>query len=104
MSPERQRIQIALSLAFAGLAGGIVLLAVTTGASHVRAASATAVLDAIVVWSFAIAGAIAWLRRPGNRTGPLMVWAGLIWFLSALQVSDTSTLFTIGLITANLPV
>jgi signal transduction histidine kinase len=42
-------------------------------------------------------GLYAWLRRPDNRTGPLMTAVGFSWFLGALSESDSSVVFTIGL-------
>jgi signal transduction histidine kinase len=32
-------------------------------------------------WTFLLTGAVAWLRRPGNRVGPLLVAIGFAWFI-----------------------
>jgi signal transduction histidine kinase len=32
-------------------------------------------------WAFLVTGTIAWLRRPGNRIGPLLIAIGLAWFV-----------------------
>src|SRR6266540_1516498 len=37
-------------------------------------------VDVAVGASFLVAGAVAWRRRPENRTGLLMVLSGLVWF------------------------
>jgi signal transduction histidine kinase len=37
-------------------------------------------LDLSLGWSFVFAGALAWARRPDNRTGLLMMAAGVVWF------------------------
>jgi len=50
-----------------------------------------------VVWSFAIAGLVAWRRRPGNRTGFLMMLVGFTWLLSALADSTNDLVFAIGI-------
>jgi PAS domain S-box-containing protein len=55
-----------------------------------------------VVWAFAIAGLIARRRRPGNRTGILMIAIGFGWLASALTDSRNDVVFTIGLVLSNL--
>ena len=47
--------------------------------------------------TFAAAGIVAWLRRPGNLTGPLMVLAGFLMFGASLAQANQSLPFTIGL-------
>ena len=54
-----------------------------------------------VVWAFAIAGLIASRRRPGNRTGPLMIAIAFGWLASALTDSTSDVIFTIGLLLSN---
>jgi PAS domain S-box-containing protein len=55
-----------------------------------------------VVWAFAIAGLIARRRRPGNRTGILMIAIGFGWLASALTDSRNDVVFTLGLVLSNL--
>jgi signal transduction histidine kinase len=38
------------------------------------------VTDAASGYAFVLAGLVAWHRRPGNRSGPLMLGIGLAWF------------------------
>lgn len=46
--------------------------------------------------SFAIAGAVLWIRRPGNPSGRLMVLVGITWYIGDLQFSDHPWLFAVG--------
>jgi len=48
-----------------------------------------------VSWTFVIAGVIAWLRRPANRLGPLMLVAGLALAARQLRYSHEAVVFTI---------
>jgi signal transduction histidine kinase len=41
-------------------------------------------------------GCYAWHRRPNERFGPLLVVAGLLWFMTTLAESDSSALYSIG--------
>ncbi|MFB9345906.1 sensor histidine kinase [Streptomyces heliomycini] len=52
--------------------------------------------DLTVGWSYAAAGLVAWWRRPGNGTGPLMLAEGLTWFLGNLQGTAVPGLFAVG--------
>lgn len=48
-----------------------------------------------VAWAFTLAGLVAWLRRPANRLGPLMLAAGLALAARQLRYSDDALVFTI---------
>jgi PAS domain S-box-containing protein len=54
-----------------------------------------------VMWAFAIAGLIALRRRPGNRTGTLMIAIAFAWAASALTDSTNDLVFTIGMLVSN---
>jgi signal transduction histidine kinase len=55
--------------------------------------------DLVAGLSFAIAGLVAWGRRPENRTGPVMVALGAAWFAPNFRFADSSDLVhTFGLI------
>jgi signal transduction histidine kinase len=56
------------------------------------------VLVPVVGMSFVATGLVAWWRRPGNRTGQLMVGTGLLWLVAGLEQADAPLAFTIGLI------
>jgi len=55
-----------------------------------------------VVWAFVVAGLIALRRRPGNRTGVLMIAIGFGWVASALTDGRNDLVFTIGMLLSNL--
>jgi PAS domain S-box-containing protein len=90
-------------VALAGIAAGVFLLVLTVDASNTRATQADAILNALIVWSFVTSGVVAWLERPQNRIGLLMVAAGFSWFLAALQGADSSVVFALGAAAALLP-
>ena len=92
-----------LGVGLAGIAAGALLLVLTVDATNPRVTPAVAVLNALIVWSFVASGIVAWIGRPHNRIGLLMVGAGASWFLSALQGADVSVLFSVGLMAAVLP-
>jgi signal transduction histidine kinase len=41
-------------------------------------------------------GCYAWNRRPNERFGPLLVVAGVLWFLTTLAEADSSVLYSVG--------
>ncbi len=49
------------------------------------------------------AGAVAWLRRPSNQMGALLVAGGISWLAAALANTEYSSLIAVGLITATVP-
>ncbi|HEX5251799.1 MAG TPA: PAS domain S-box protein [Gaiellales bacterium] len=55
-----------------------------------------------VVWAFVIAGLIALRRRPGNRTGWLMIGIGFGWLCSALTDGRSDVVFTLGMLLSNI--
>jgi signal transduction histidine kinase len=59
-------------------------------------------LDWITV-PYILAGAVAWLRRPESRLGPLMLAGGFASGLSALQLTHVDGFFTIGAVFDILP-
>ena len=76
-----------------GGAGAAILLSDRPDAS-----TAQAVVALVVGWAFIGAGLIGWLRRPENRTGPLMVSVAFAWFAGqgGLAWANNEILFTIG--------
>jgi signal transduction histidine kinase len=52
---------------------------------------------------YVLAGLLAWMRRPSNRTGMLLVAAGLAFLVAALSNTDVPGLLAIGLILAVAP-
>ena len=91
-------LRLALAaLAGAALAGGLATPRSSSAAGTSRTAAATAALGLLVGWSFTGAGLVAWWRRPGNRTGPLMAAVGFAWFASGVSASDDDVVFTVGI-------
>jgi signal transduction histidine kinase len=86
-----------LALAMAGLAAGLVYLAVVLTSDHVDDRGFAAALGLLVGWSFVGTGLFAWWRRPGNRTGLLMAGVGFAWFAAGLSDANDDFLHTVGL-------
>jgi PAS domain S-box-containing protein len=55
-----------------------------------------------VVWAYVIAGLIALRRRPGNRTGVLMIAIGFGWLTSAFTDGRNDLVFTLGMVLSNI--
>jgi signal transduction histidine kinase len=86
-----------LLLGTAGLAFGLLSMALVLGSDHTDDRGLTAALGLLVGWSFVGTGLFAWWRRPGNRTGLLMTAAGFAWFANSLSAANDELLFTIGI-------
>ena len=83
----------------------VALLLVSAGVCYIESVTnvrrnslAFAMLGLTVTWSFVIAGLVAWRRRPGNRTGLLMIAIGFSWAGAALSDSPDDLVFTLGLL------
>src|SRR3954471_18148638 len=80
---------MAVALVAAPAALGVALLLVIPAADRLPAGGrAVPVLVVVVGWAFVAAGAIAWLRRPDNRMGVLLVVFGLVVLLTGFTVDD----------------
>jgi signal transduction histidine kinase len=81
--------RLRLVLALVALAAGLVNLALLLRAGDDRPRPLAYLLISVlgVSWSFVAAGLVAWTRRPGNRTGALMVAVGLSYALIGLLVN-----------------
>jgi PAS domain S-box-containing protein len=55
-----------------------------------------------VVWAYVLAGLIALRRRPGNRTGVLMIAIGFAWLASAFTDGRNDLVFTLGMLLSNI--
>jgi signal transduction histidine kinase len=60
--------------------------------------SLTAAIGLAVGLAWSLIGLEEWRRRPGRRSGPLMVFLGFAWFASLLVYSRVSALYTLGLL------
>jgi len=79
------------------LAGAAVALGVAAYHVQVRNLSphAWAAASVAVGCAFVLAGGAAWLRRPANRLGPLMLAAGIAYLARQLRFSESAALFTV---------
>ena len=76
---------------------GVVALALAPGADSLPDGGvAVAYIGVAGAWGFVAAGVFAWLRRPDNRTGPLMLAVGLATVTAGLQFSDAALPFVLG--------
>jgi PAS domain S-box-containing protein len=85
-----------LVYALGGLvAGGLALTLVLTS-DHETRPVVTLAFGLLLGWSFILAGSLAALRRPENRTGLLLALVGYTWFVGAVSEANDSLLFTVG--------
>jgi signal transduction histidine kinase len=59
-------------------------------------------LDLVIGFGLIGTGAFAWLRRPNNRVGMLMMFTGFAWYLQVAALTEPAVLFTIGQAFSNL--
>jgi signal transduction histidine kinase len=88
-------------VAFAGVVAGIAASALVISSDHIAMPGVGVAIGLLISWSFIGTGLYAWWRRPSNRFGALMTAVGFTFMLDALVASDDSTVFTIGVIVAN---
>jgi class 3 adenylate cyclase/uncharacterized membrane protein YdcZ (DUF606 family) len=67
-------LAVALAAAWVNLDAGLSLVSIAA--------------DQIVGLAYVGAGTIAWARRPDNRIGPVILLAGLAWYVGSFQASD----------------
>jgi signal transduction histidine kinase len=85
-----------VGLAVAAVAVGLFTVGVPLSESPSGVHLAEALLALLVGWAFVTCGLVAWSRRPGNRTGPLMVAVGFLWFVGLLDFAEKQVLHEIG--------
>ena len=82
-----------LLVAPAALVVGVAASALTLASNHQHLPRLAAVLVALTGGSFVTAGLVARTRRPGNRTGLLLIAVGFSWFVSAALTASSDSLF-----------
>ena len=92
-------VAVGICAAAAATAGALALM---HGAAHGQS-TVLAVTTIVAGCMFVAAGIVAWLRRPANLTGPLMVAAGFLLFGGSLAQANQSVPFTIGLVVGPIP-
>src|SRR6266516_4073856 len=100
---RRLRLAFALVALAAGLVNLALLLRLRTRHDLEAPFAETLLATLGVSWSFVAAGLVAWARRPGNRTGALMVAAGLAFSLNGLALIHTAPAFALWYLVASLP-
>jgi signal transduction histidine kinase len=101
-TPQRARALTVVVGAAAVAAAAVGLVALAHGAARQQTTALTAV-TLVAALSFVGSGLVAWRRRPGVWTGPLMIAAGFCLFAGSLAEFDSAVPFTIGLVVAPLP-
>jgi signal transduction histidine kinase len=97
-SPESRRWLAVLLVAVAVALGVVAYRAqIRASSPHTWAAASVA-----IGCSFVLAGVAAWLRRPANRLGPLMLAAGLAYLARQLRFSENALPFTVFFLLADL--
>ena len=84
----------AIGLAAAAEAGLVALRAGVPGVAIVQ--------TEIVGLAYLTAGAIAWHRRPHNRTGPLLLAIGYVWYIPDFQASPVPAVAALAFATRRL--
>jgi signal transduction histidine kinase len=97
MTPART-----LAVAAAAVACGIGAALVALASDRIGANLAWAVAGPVVGWSAVATGLYTWRRRPGNRTGALMVLLGFAWFNSTLVNANNDLIHHYADVTAGL--
>ena len=85
-----------------GIAIGIVFVPLLAESGFIEHRGLWIALNLLIGWGFVGAGAFAWLRRPENRTGPLMVLTGFAWYMGVAAYTEPDLLYTIGIFSNNL--
>jgi PAS domain S-box-containing protein len=89
----RTRILAVVTLALVATAGALYL---TLSSDHEQNPVFISAVYLVIVWAFIVTGLLAWVRRPGNKFGPLMATVGFAFMLGALSESDSAYVFGLG--------
>jgi signal transduction histidine kinase len=90
------------ALAAVGFAWGIALVPLLINSEFNEDRGLWIVLDLVIGFGFIGTGAFAWLRRPHNRVGMLMMATGFAWYLQVAALTDPAALFSVGQAFSNL--
>jgi signal transduction histidine kinase len=85
-----------LAVAPAALVAGAFAAWIILDSQHIDRPRLVAVLTLLGSWSFIVAGVVARIRRPLNRTGWLMIAVGFWWLAGSLVAANDSLVWTIG--------
>jgi len=87
-----------LVLGAAGVAVAALAAILTATSDHVSDPALSIGLGVPLGWAFIGTGLYAWWRRPANRFGALMTWAGFAYFIPSLSAANHSLASSIGLL------
>jgi signal transduction histidine kinase len=90
------------ALAAVGFALGIALVPLLANSEFNEDRGLWIALDLVIGFGFIGTGAFAWLRRPDNRVGMLMMATGFAWYLQVAALTEPALLFSIGQAFSNL--
>ncbi|HEY6149332.1 MAG TPA: histidine kinase [Gaiellaceae bacterium] len=96
-----KRLLVSTVVGCGAIAFGIVIYGVQIDDLHSRESHALA--QVAVGWAFVVSGLVAWLRRPRNRLGALLVAAGFAYLARQLRYSHDAWLFTVFFALGELP-
>ena len=97
------RLMRLLAVVIGGAAVALGVKAYDVQVSEIASPPDWAKASVAVGWAFVLAGLVAWLRRPANRLGPLLLAAGVAYLARQLRYSENATLFTIFFLLGDLP-
>src|SRR5215207_2337184 len=96
LTPSQRRAAAAV-LGLLAVALGAAVLSLAPDAEDLpEGGRAVSYIGVAAAWGFVAAGGFAWLRRPDNRTGRLMIGVGLATLTAGLQFSDAALPFVLG--------
>ena len=102
-TPPIRRTAAAATAGLLAVALGVVVLSLASDAERLPdGGRAVSYIGIALAWGFVAAGLFAWLRRPDNRTGLLMVAVGLATATTGLQFADAPLPFLLGALTDSL--
>jgi signal transduction histidine kinase len=90
------------ALAAVGFALGIALVPLLANSEFNDDRVLWIALDLVIGFGFIGTGAFAWLRRPDNRVGMLMMATGFAWYLQVAALTEPAVLFSVGQAFSNL--
>jgi signal transduction histidine kinase len=89
-----QRVAVVVSVL--ALSAYVLVVPRVDPTGSMRQSLADLVVSELVGLSFLLTGLFAWRRRPGNRTGFLMIIVGYAWFAETLAYIPSAATFTLG--------
>lgn len=99
-TPRPLRLALVQIAVTTGLLGAILIVLASAASPMVLRAF---VLNVLAGWLYVAAGLLAWSRRPGNRFGFLIVFAGLAILVAGMQPTGVPLLAAVSVVTATVP-